>query len=190
MNYDYKAYPSYIAIGDRPKQNPVSLEERLDPSSTALVVIDVQNDFCDRAGRNGLDGEDLSQILAILGPLRALIRKARQKHIFTIFVRSSYDAIRGRALREQQRTRRGFDGGICREGTWGIEFVQGTGPEGLPGEAVVTKHSYGAFGGTEIDLLLRSNGIKSVVLAGVGTETSVESIARVAFFLDYKVLIA
>ncbi len=54
---------------------------------------------------------------------------------------------------------------------------------------VVTKHRYSAFWGTDIDLVLRSNGIKSLVLAGVVTEGCVESTARDGFFRDYYVVV-
>lgn len=184
MNYD-----DYRTIAGVPKHRQVPFDERVDPATTALVIIDVQNDFCDLAGRGGVDREDMSMMPPMLESLKALIQAARAKGVFTVFVRASYDdVVRGPALNDQQRQRRGFDGGICLEGTWGIEFVPGTGPAGLPSEAVVTKHRYSVFGGTEIDLILRSNGIKTVIIAGTVTEGCVESSARDAHFRDYRVV--
>ena len=58
-----------------------------------------------------------------------------------------------------------------------------------PNEVLVTKHRYSAFGGSSIDLVLRTNGIRTVVLTGVATEVCVESTARDAFFKDYQVVV-
>jgi nicotinamidase-related amidase len=73
-------------------------------------------------------------------------------------------------------------------GTAGHEFV----PELRPGdgELVVRKHRSSAFWGTDLEQLLRSNGIKSVVVGGCTTEGCVESTARDAMFSDHYVVIA
>ena len=74
------------------------------------------------------------------------------------------------------------------EGSTGQEFVPGLEP-GL-GELVVKKYRSSGFWGTNLDLLLKSNGIKSVVVTGCTTEGCVESTARDAMFNDYYVVIA
>lgn len=184
-------YDSYVSIADVAKHRVLDFDERVHPATTALVVIDVQNDFCDPRGRCGLDGQDLSRMPAMLEKTKRLVNAAREMGILSIFVRSSYDeAVRGAVSTDQQKRYRGFAGGLCTEGSWGIEFVPGTGPMGLPNELIVTKHRYSLFWGTEIDLLLRSNGIKTVVICGVATEESVETSARAAFFRDYYVVVA
>src|SRR5262249_59917777 len=59
-----------------------------------------------------------------------------------------------------------------------------------PDEIVVTKHRYGAFEGTDLDLILRSLGIRSVIMTGVATNVCVETTARQAFMKDYYVVFA
>jgi nicotinamidase-related amidase len=73
-------------------------------------------------------------------------------------------------------------------GTPGHEFVDEARPE--PGELVVRKYRSSAFWGTNLPLLLRSNGIETVVIAGCTTEGCVESTARDALFSDHYVVIA
>ena len=58
------------------------------------------------------------------------------------------------------------------------------------GDAVVTKHRFGAFTGTDLDVILRSQGIKTVVMTGIATNICVESTAREAFMRDYFVVLA
>jgi nicotinamidase-related amidase len=73
------------------------------------------------------------------------------------------------------------------DGSDGQKFVPGLEP--LDGELVVKKYRSSAFWGTNLDLLLRSNGIKSVVMTGCTTEGCVESTARDAMFSDHYVVI-
>src|ERR1700689_4869035 len=74
------------------------------------------------------------------------------------------------------------------DGTSGHEIVDELKPES--GEIVVRKHRSSAFWGTNLELLLRSNGIKTVVIGGCTTEGCVESTARDAMFNDLYVVIA
>jgi nicotinamidase-related amidase len=69
------------------------------------------------------------------------------------------------------------------EGTWGAEFVEGCEP--LPGELVVTKHRSSAFTHTNLDQLLRSCGVQTVVLIGEQTPGCVEATYRDAVYHDY-----
>jgi nicotinamidase-related amidase len=73
-------------------------------------------------------------------------------------------------------------------GTRGHDFVPEFSP--LPNELVIRKYRSSGFWGTNLDLLLRSNGIKTVVFGGCTTEGCVESTARDAMFNDYYVVIA
>ena len=76
-----------------------------------------------------------------------------------------------------------IDHPVCVPGTWGAEFYGRVRPE--PGDPVVTKHRFGAFEGTDLDLLLRASGIRTLVFGGVVTHVCVESTVRQAFFKDY-----
>jgi nicotinamidase-related amidase len=76
---------------------------------------------------------------------------------------------------------------VCRPGTWGAQFVDGIEPVG--NELVVPKHRFSAFVDTRLEQMLRSNGIRTMILAGVTTNCCVESTARDATMFDYYVVI-
>jgi nicotinamidase-related amidase len=69
------------------------------------------------------------------------------------------------------------------EGTWGAEICEECAP--LPGEPVVTKHRSSAFTGTNLDMILRSNGVQTVVVIGEQTPGCIEATYRDASYHDY-----
>jgi len=160
---------------------------RYDPAHCALVVVDVQNDFCDPQGSAATGGADLAMVSAMVPRLEELIAAARAAGVPVVFVRTEHDpgndsfAWVNRRLEEPraevpQRT--------TRTGSWGAEFFR-LAP--LPGEPVVTKHRYSAFAGTSLDLTLRTLGVSSVLVCGVATEVCVESTIRDGLFAEYLV---
>lgn len=162
----------------------------LDPASTALVVIDVQNDFCHPEGAFGKIGADNTRMPAMAARIRALLDAARERQVFTVFVRAVYDEEVTSAALAQNRRRLGLLNSLCLEGSWGAEWYGDVAPAGLAHEVVITKHRFDAFQGTSLDLYLRSNGIRTVVMTGVATSGCVESTVRDAFFQDYYVVVA
>jgi ureidoacrylate peracid hydrolase len=161
----------------------------IDPNSTALVVIDVQNDFCHAEGAFGRVGHDNAEMPALAAALHRLLAEARARQVFTVFVRATYDReVTSRPL-AQHRKRLGLLESLCLEGTWGADWFAGVAPAGTPNEVVLTKHRFDAFQGTPLDLYLRSNGIRTVIVTGVVTSGCVESTVRDAFFLDYRVVV-
>lgn len=177
-------------IGSRfNKKQILTFDERVDPANTALVVIDVQNDFALPQGVCGQVGDDISPVAPMVARLQALIEHARKADLLIVFVRTIYDEpVLSPALTEQY-LRRGYPNSICLSGTRGAEFYGDIGPRGAPNEILVTKHRYSAFWGSSIDMVLRNNGIRTVVLTGIATEVCVESTARDAFFNDYQVVV-
>src|SRR5215471_9573786 len=177
-------------IGSRyGKHDRLRFEERIDPASTALLVIDVQNDFALPQGVCGLVGDDVSPVAPMIDRLKVLIAAARRANLLIIFMRTIYDDVVLSPTLAEQYARRGYPNSICLTGSHGAEFVEGIDPREAPNEIVLTKHRYSAFWGSAIDLFLRTNGIRSLVLAGIATEVCVESTARDAFFRDYQVVL-
>ena len=74
---------------------------------------------------------------------------------------------------------------VCEPGEWNGDFFQ---VKPLLEEVIVTKHRYGAFESTDLDLVLRSRGIRSVIITGVATNVCCETAARQAFMKDYYVI--
>jgi nicotinamidase-related amidase len=168
----------------------LSDDVRLDPARTALVLIDIQNDFCDPQGVFGKLGNDVSMMPRMAERSRLLVNAARRRGILTLFVRATYDGEVLAAPLAETYHLRGFLDGLCAEGSWGAEWYGGLAPDpDRPNEITLTKHRFSAFWDTEIDLILRSNRIRTVVFAGVVTSGCVESTLRDAFFRDYHVVV-
>jgi ureidoacrylate peracid hydrolase len=74
---------------------------------------------------------------------------------------------------------------VCESGAWNGDFY---GIKPGPDEVIVTKHRYGAFEASDLDLVLRSRGIRTVIMTGVATNVCVETTARQAFLRDYYVV--
>jgi ureidoacrylate peracid hydrolase len=128
----------------------------------------------------------MSAAQAAVPKIQSLINAARSNGALVVFVRAVHTEVtESDVWREQWSRSRPGGGPICREGTWGAEFYE-LAPQ--PGEPVVTKHRYSAFIGTDLDLILRSRGIKTLVMTGVATEGCVESTARDAFMKDYYII--
>lgn len=157
----------------------------LHPEDTALIIIDMQNDFCHENGACGRAGiVDIPAFQACVRPIHDLTGQARASGVPVIFVQMTLDAGTTSLAWEVQHTANGNPLRIVEKGSWGTELY---GLEPKEGDYVVEKHRYSAFIGTNLDLMLRSLGCRSVVLTGVLTNVCVESTARDAFMLDYNV---
>ena len=162
-----------------------TLAEKVDPANAAVLVVDMQNDFCHPNGASARNGRSTAMAEAMTPNLQRLLVEARRAGVPVVFVRNVQTEHTKSEVQREHRQRRGTEAPVCDEGTWGVEFY-GVAPE--PGEAVVTKHRYSAFIGTDLDLVLRSKGVKSLVITGVATNVCVESTARDAFMMDYYVV--
>jgi ureidoacrylate peracid hydrolase len=162
-----------------------TLAEKIAPLHTALLVIDMQNDFCDDEGASAKNGEDVRLIRVIVPTLRDLTVAARRAGVLVVFVRASHDEVTNSdAWLERRRGRAALS---CTEGTWGADWYADLRPHA--GDAVVTKHRYSAFINTPLDLILRSRGIRTIVPTGTATNVCVESTARDGHMLDYYVVL-
>jgi ureidoacrylate peracid hydrolase len=167
----------------------VEFSALVDPNATALIVIDVQNDFCHPEGAFGRVGHDNGRMHDLASALHTLLAEARRREVLTIFVRATYDRQVTSRVLAQHRRRLGLLDSLCLEGSWGAEWYSNVAPVEAPNELVLTKHRFDAFQGTPLDLYLRSSSIRSVIVTGVVTSGCVESTVRRAFFLDYNVVV-
>ncbi len=187
-----------------------SLEARINPRHAALVLIDVQNDFCDNRGAAGRTGDAIEMIQSAVAHIKELLTAARAAGVTVIHVRAEYGALyRGigspyrfpatgvmdaavwTASAADLASGASFSADeveVCLPGSWGAQFVDGIVPQ--PDEPVVTKHRFSAFVDTGLELMLRARGIKTVILAGVTTNCCVESTAREVAMKDYYLVIA
>ena len=158
---------------------------RVDPESTRLLVIDVQNDFCAEEGWMARNGADVTLIHEAVDRLAAFIDDARSVGLPTIFIRAIYDEIYLSEPMLERHARTGLAIEHCQTGTWGAEFFR-VAPR--DDELVLTKHRYSAFKDTELGALLRAQNVRNLIVAGITSNVCVESTARDAYMMDYHVV--
>ena len=159
---------------------------RVDPETSRIVVVDVQNDFLADGGWFANHGEDLGPMRAAVANIQEFLPIARRAGVQPIFVRAIYDRIWLSEPMLARHKRTGLDVTHCEEGTWGAEFYE-VRPE--PDDFVVTKHRYSAFIETPLNTYLRAQNVKNLIFTGVTSNVCVESTARDAYMLDYHVVV-
>jgi ureidoacrylate peracid hydrolase len=172
------------------------LAEQLDPRHTALVAVDVQNDFVHADGwcaRQAMPGYlDAGGIPAALDRVGDLLAAARAYDGVVVLLRNIGDEryLSGPSRAVFRRLQGDGRPGCTLEGTWGADLHDVAKPVARDRELVVDKHRYSGFAGTHLDQFLRSHEIRSLVVCGFATSGCVESTIRDAFFADYYVVIA
>ena len=163
-----------------------SLAEKVDPRHAAVVVVDMQNDFCHADGYVGRMGRDVTPCQQVTGPLGRLLAAARAVGAPVVWLRAQYDPdLVPEPMRARQQEM-GKGAVACAGGTWGADFFD-LAP--APGEAVVTKHSFAGFTGTDLDTRLKALGVRTVIITGVQTNVCVDSTLREAHALGYYVVV-
>ena len=159
----------------------------VDPVTTALVVVDMQNDFCSADGYYATVGRDISKLAACAVPVAALLARARQARMTIVFTRLLYDEARG-SMEERHtiRPRRWTASGKrLMPGTRGANVIDEIAPRS--DEIILDKIGYSAFEGTNLEQQLRERGIKTVIMTGVVTYACVLATAFSAFDRDFDV---
>ncbi|MDQ2761598.1 MAG: cysteine hydrolase [Actinomycetota bacterium] len=167
----------------------------LDPSTTALIVIDMQRDFLESGGFGDLLGNDVSLLARVVEPLFRVLDAARVAGMLVVHTREGHrpdladcppsKLARGRL--ELGIGGAGPKGRILVRGEYGHGIVDELAPIGS--EAVIDKPGKGSFYATDLEVLLRNAGITSLIVTGVTTEVCVHTTVREANDRGFECLV-
>lgn len=172
---------------------PYAME--FDPRTTALLIIDMQRDFVMPGGFGEALGNDVTPLQATIAPTKRVLEAARKKGMLVIHTREGHrpdlsDCPPTKLVRGRGKTRIGDAGPMGRilvRGEIGHDIV----PELYPtaGEPVIDKPGKGAFYATDLELILRDRGIKTLIVCGVTTEVCVNTSVREANDRGYECVV-
>ena len=167
-----------------------TLQEVLTTTKTAFVAIDIQNDFFADEGVFAAAGRDMSLAKQHLPNMVRLMAAGQDRDMLCVFVRqlTMPDGKGDSAAWLRLKVRDGKSPDYTLIGSWGAQFCQGIVPRTT--DPVVDKYRPDAFHRTNLDLILRANGIETVVLLGANTEGCVESTVRSCAHHDYYTIVA
>jgi len=176
------------------KPEPIAL----DPAHTAVIVVDMENDFAAKGGMFDRAGVDISGAEKAIGPTAKVLATARQTGMKIIYLKMGYrddlsdlgapDSVnRTRHLRfgvgQKIRAPDGRESRILIRDTWDTDIVSELKPQ--LNNIVLYKTRFSGFYQTDLDVTLKKLGIKYLIVTGVTTSICVESTVRDAMFRDY-----
>src|SRR6266550_3308692 len=184
----------YEMVSINAKPEPISI----DPARSAVIVVDMENDFAAKGGMFDRAGVDISGAQKAIPATAKVLAAARQAGIKIVYLKMGYrddlsdlgapDSVnRTRHLRfgvgQKIRAPDGRESRILIRDTWDTDIVSELKPQ--PNDVVLYKTRFSGFYQTDLDATLKKLGIKYLIVTGVTTSICVESTVRDAMFRDY-----
>ncbi|MEK6636734.1 MAG: pyrimidine utilization protein B [Pseudomonadota bacterium] len=185
--------PGCVTLPARPE--PILI----DPATSAVVVIDMQNAYASRGGYVDLAGFDIAGAAGVIGRVGQVLTTAREAGVQVVYLQNGWDADyveagtpaspnwhKSNALKTM-RNRPELVGQLLARGSWDYDLVDALAPKS--GDIRVHKTRYSAFFNSQLDSILRARGIRTLVFVGIASNVCVESTLRDAFHLEYFAVI-
>jgi ureidoacrylate peracid hydrolase len=189
------------------ESNDLAIDARPAPVSaaaahTAVIVVDMQNDFAHAEGMFGRAGIDISIIRAAIAPTRLVLDAARSAGVKVVYLKMGFAADMSNAgavdspnflkhaplgAGTEVQAPDGSASRILIRDTWNTEIIDELRPQ--PGDTVVYKHRFSGFFETPLHELLQTANITTLLFVGATTSICVESTVRDAMFRDYHCLL-
>src|SRR5438477_4141940 len=186
-----------------PKNEMVTLNAKpepiaINPARTAVIVVDMENDFVAKGGMFDRAGADISGAQKAIAPTAKVLAAARQAGLKIIYLKMGYrpdlsdlgpnDSVnRIRHLKfgvgQKIQAPDGCESRVLIRDTWDTDIVPELQPQ--PNDIVIYKTRFSGFYQTDLDATLKKLGIKHLIVTGVTTSICVESTVRDAMFRDY-----
>lgn len=174
----------------------------VDVSHTAVLVVDMQNDFGSKGGMFDRAGIDISGIRKAIPPIARVLGCGRAVGMPIVYLKAGYRpdlsdlGAPGSPNRERHllygvgqkiETPEGGEGRILIRDTWNTDVISELEPQ--PSDIFIYKHRYSAFYETELDRALKQLGVTTLIFVGCTTSVCLESTLRDAFFRDYSCIL-
>jgi ureidoacrylate peracid hydrolase len=178
-----------VTLPARPEPIRVAVEE------TAVIVVDMQNAYASPGGYLDLAGFDIGGAAAVTEQCAKVVETARGAGMTIVYFQNGWDQAyveaggpgspnfhKSNALKTM-RARPELEGQLLARGGWDYALIDTLKPHA--GDIVLPKTRYSGFFNSQLDSVLRSRGIRTIVLVGIATNVCVESTLRDGFFLEY-----
>jgi ureidoacrylate peracid hydrolase len=173
-----------------------------EPARTAVLVVDMQNDYGADGGMFATAGLPIDGVKAVVAPIREVLGEARDAEMLVVYLTMQFEpdlsnfgahAAPNRVKHERfgvgnnTVSPNGEPSRVLIADTWNTEILPELAPE--PTDVVVAKHRYSGFFETELDEVLRQRGVDTLIVTGCTTSICVEATIRDAFYRDFRCLL-